>query len=189
MKKVFGILTLIAFASCSRHVIKHKSQESFSTENKHVFVDTSMKSLSSFQDKTTRYGDTLKSSLFFPLPEGSTGYSDYVYPINYDTASSIYSDSIESNGIKIKVGIVPQHGGIKLHVNAVAKPVETHEITATNTTEKKGVSDSAAFKKEGTITHMDKDTKQFDIVPIIVALIIVGGLIFLYYKYFPHGKV
>lgn len=180
MKLLSSILLLIIFTSCNRHVNKSTSNSLFKKDSSSYTVDTTTKTTITTSKKTTFYGDVLKGSIYLPgsnythNPEAKmdTG-ARYVAPVEVE-------DSIESGGIKVKAKLrkLPG-GGHMLDLEAIAKPKEVQEETATNTTEKKGQSSGVTSSTSEAKTDSKKEVETSSSIPKIIALLALLGVLIL----------
>lgn len=201
MKFLINILLLLAVIGCNRKVHQNKTIDTLTKDSTATVIDTTKKAVSTQQSETTYYGDTLTGNLYFPVPD--TINEDEYNP--YDTAThiiripyqnSIYVDSLESNGIKIKVGIIPTKGGFKAHINAVSKPKETVKTTNTNAIEQRGLVQNTTNKTDQSHTAKAKDTETVNELYKWIGLTLLGlGIlvlialaIYLYIKNKINGK-
>lgn len=106
-----------------------------------------------------------------------------------DIPGDVKEDSLESSGIKIKVGIITVKGGFKARINAVSKPVKQvyTEVKAEN--EKRGKYDSTHLSRDDSVTKNDssKTTNNNGWIwfGVIVFLLILIAIYFLIKKYLP----
>ncbi len=99
MKQLTAIAIILLFTACARKAHTEKSISTASKDSTYRFVDSTKTIVATKITEVTNYGgDSLQGNLFFSEP-----FAD----------SLLYnqSDSLESNGIKVKVTIQPQKGG------------------------------------------------------------------------------
>lgn len=172
MKFLLIILLAFSFTACSRKVHVQTSTTQTTAKVKNVAVDTSKTETTETQTTETAFGDSLQGSLFIPVQENAT-------------KDTVYVDSLESKGIKIKVGIIPQKKGFKAHINAVAKPVKHTNTTTktTKTTNGKAVNSNTTTTSK-TTTKQKQTQKQSFGWYYCLFLIVPLGIYIIYKKKF-----
>ncbi|MBA4196580.1 MAG: hypothetical protein C0459_03400 [Chitinophaga sp.] len=174
MRLFIIILTLVTIVSCNRKVIANKTIETHKKDSASVSIDTSSYDKIDIKHTETISGDSLKGILFFG---------------DDDIPGDVKEDSLESSGIKIKVGIITVKGGFKARINAVSKPVKQvyTEVKAEN--EKRGKYDSTHLSRDDSVTKNDssKTTNNNGWIwfGVIVFLLILIAIYFLIKKYLP----
>ena len=159
-----GIMML---SSCrmSKELHKKAVTETEKTTTSIDAVDTSTTTTVTEGTVTTKMGDTLSGSLQFDE-------SDYLVST---PANDYFTDSLESNGVKVSVSLVKTKTGIKAKVKAIAKPAAIINHFKETKTEVKGVAVKAVVSDEKKSTSVTKDleTTSFPI-GIVILLIIVA---------------
>jgi hypothetical protein len=97
------------------------------------------------------------------------------------------ADSLESNGVKVKISFTKNKAGIRAKVTAIAKPVQVVNTNTVISDEKKGLARAA---KTATVWDKETETKDKKIVgfPYKLAIIafgigaLLGFIFFIYYK-------
>lgn len=149
------------------------SEQSNETQTK--IVDTSSIRWKNVTTKTVYYGDTLNGSMFFDLPDTLNG-----------KPGAVLWDSLESNGIKIKVGILPSPTGIKAQIKAISKPQTANETTINEGEQHKGKSEEALNK---TVVIEDQSKKNTStsyggwVKGLVVILLILAAIFFIAKKF------
>ncbi len=192
MKFLYTILLsvlLLSAVGCSRKVVTQQSHTSLHQDSSNTAIDTSHSSFTETTTETVDYGDILNGSIYLPY-----GDSSWLRIIN---SGIIHSDSIESNGIKVKVNLTPVKGGFKANINAVAKPKSVTNTTTKTGTEDKGIATTNSNKKD-----LDQDSKNkasdkedelmkwVGLMFLFLAILILAGLfIYLYFKNKQNGNI
>lgn len=174
------VLILCILSGCSRKVHTYQSEYSQQTSSYTRKMDSVGTFALNKEIKTTFFGDTLRGSIYL-APNTFWGGSDTVEsPVRLPV-----EDSLESNGIKIKLHVQPNGtGGYRVGVTAIAKPTG-------NTTQKESQATSAAVaqqedKGESSESGKEKakDVKTTSYWQVVVfAIIIVAILIVLEVRY------
>lgn len=189
MKNLIAILSIVSLASCARTVHKSSSEVKTTVKSESNVVDTTKTSVVTEHNNTMLYGDTLTGNIYLPaqqVPDGEdTNALKPATPIAYD--------SLESAGIKVKVGISAlPGGGYKANVQAIAKPVAVSNSTIQKVNTANGITAKAFSNttQETKQSNKDTDTNGFPWNTLIVLLILalIGAAIFFLHQYFPNGK-
>ena len=175
-------MLLLSTVSCSRKVHVVNSHTTLHQDSTSTVIDTTKKAVVTQQIETTYYGDTLTGNIYIPTSD--------------TLIANEYIDSLESNGIKIMVGLKPFKDGFKAHVNAIAKPKETVSSARAYTIEKSGLTQKTTSKTEFDQSAKQKDTETTNELYKWLGLVLLGfgslGLIaiiiFLYIKNIINGK-
>lgn len=177
MKFLLIISLAFSFIACSRKVQLQKSTTETTIQSQATVLDTSTTQIEETQTNETAYGDSLEGSVFVPIE----ALNDSVIKVPVVT----YVDSLESKGIKIKVGIIPQKHGFKAHINAVSKPIKYINTATkkTKTTNGKAVNTSNTTTSK-TTTKQKQTQKQSFRWYYCLFLIIPLGIYIIYKKKF-----
>lgn len=172
MKAFLYIATALALGtSCTRKVSKSIEKSKITEEQHTQTVDTSSTNWKTSSTQTTYYGDTLKGSLFFEKSD----------TLDTKPVKTVW-DSLESNGLKIKVGILPTNSGIKLQLNATAKPIATSNNTINEGNTNSGKTENNHVKAEATTEKTEKKvtTSYAGLIKgLVVFLVLIFGIFFL----------
>jgi len=172
MYKLSIILSILLLTACARKVHTEKSITTATKDSSYHSVDTSKMVVKVKVTEVTNYGgDSLQGSLYFPV---------------VDSIMPLFSDSLESNGIKVKVSIQAQKGGgFKANVQANAKPKSTNKTTEINTSGQKGIAASGEVASDTKTKTKAKQTESegFPWDLIIWGIIALLSALFLIYKF------
>lgn len=138
---------LLLAVSCSRKVALQKSHTKHQQDSSHVAIDTGYIITTESNTQIIDLGDTLTGGIYLPIFK------------RVETANKVFADSLESDGIKIKLSLKPVENGFKAHIKAIAKPKKIINTSTKTTTEKKGISQQTTTSKA---TEQTIKTKQGD---------------------------
>ncbi len=172
MKQILVLVVVLLMAGCARKVHVEKHFTTAIKDSSWQTLDTSKMVVAAKITEVTNYGgDSLLGSLYFSGTDSNT---------------AIVFDSLESNGIKVKVNLLPQKGGgFKAHVQANAKPKSTLKTTEVNASELRGMVTDGQVKSDTTTKDKSKDT-QSEGIPwgwIIAAVGVLTCALYLIEKY------
>ena len=158
MRILLTILIALVFGSCSMQKELHKNTVKQSEQSATTIdsTDTTKSSSVTEINRTTAYGDTLSGSMYFG--DEVVGESGNV--VGDNTNNGGYSDSIESNGVKVVVALEKTRTGYKAKVKAIAKPVSTVDHFKQTTTDNKGVAVKTVATVEKKSEASSKDVKK-----------------------------
>lgn len=145
------VLMAVLLCGCTRKVHTSKSESSQQTT-----VITSQKDSSKVltvqkEILTTYFGDTLRGNVQLPPVNLGGGSNTVASPVRLPV-----EDSLESNGIKIKVRAAPQaDGSYKLGITGIAKPIKTESS-------KEASKDSSGQKESNFLADQKAATQQID---------------------------
>ncbi|PZP42590.1 MAG: hypothetical protein DI598_16790 [Pseudopedobacter saltans] len=146
-----------------------------STEQQTHLVDTSSYKWKNTTTKTLYYGDTLKGSLYFDIPDSIKG-----------KAGVVLLDSLESNGIKITIGILPSPTGIKTQIKAISKPQNGNETTINEGSQSQGTDLKSNTKAVIINEQSNKNTSTSYggwVKGLVVFLLILSAIFFVVKKF------
>lgn len=166
---------------------KGKTEDTTHRDTTSLIVDTSKQSVIKQTRQVTHYGgDSLTGTLFFSDVDDAKKVDSAGVRLS-DVAEKF--DSIETNGLKIKVGLMPVKGGFKASVNAVSKPKEVVNTTTTTETKQAGITKASQGSSESTHLDEHKETKTNHWATVIVIILVVIAVLIAAYlfikKYFP----
>lgn len=156
---------LISSCRMSKELHKKAVTETEKTTTSVTTVDTSKTTTVTEAATTTNFGDTLSGNLYFDD-------SAYLFTT---PANDYFTDSLESNGVKVSVSLVKTKTGIKAKVKAIAKPTAVTDYNRTTTTEAKGVAVKTTDNIEKKSVAVTKDLKKSSFPWGIIILIIIAG--------------
>ena len=187
------ILLLIAvsaclFTGCARKVALNKTSETDTRQLTAKTVDTSKSTYSITQTQQAYYGGIVNGTLFFADPTNNTTTNtptNAVTPAQNVGGGLPKTDSIEANGIKIKVALLPVLGGFKARITAIETPVSVTNTTTQTGTMQKGVTQTNAETDKKTVVTKAKttETKGLPWGWLIAAAGMVVIIIFVIKKY------
>lgn len=168
---------LLLAASCSRKVVTQQSHTTLHQDSSNTAIDTTKNSFTEINEETTNYGDTLVGEI--PLnTEAEITKEGYVS-----------AGTLESNGIKVKLGLTAVKNGFKAHVTAIAKPTSITNVTTKTGTENKGVSTTSTNKKDldqesknKSVDKKDEVMKWIGITCISLGILLLIALIIYLFK-------
>ena len=140
---------LISSCTTSKELHKKTVTDTEKASSSIDAIDTSKTTTVTEASTTTNYGDTLRGSLYF---------DDSAYQTA--PANDYFTDSLESNGVKVSVSLVKTKNGIKAKVKAIAKPAAIKDFNRVTTTENKGVAVKTIATVEKKSEASSKDVKK-----------------------------
>lgn len=165
--KIIAIAATIALASCSTSKGVHKLSESISEKNNaaSILKDNSATTTTITGQQTTLYGDTLNGSLSFTSEQAAQIESNSI-------------DSMESNGVKVKVAIIPFKGGFKTKIQAIAKPQKGQNNYSITKTDQKAVENSNRSSNNKVVSVTEREVEKKSYSMGVLWIIIVTAIFF-----------
>jgi hypothetical protein len=183
LSKILLFAMVLPFASCqtSKDLHKFSAKESLKTVASKDSIDNSKIETVTTTTTTTSYGDTLNGGLYFP--SSITTDSSYAN-------GTIYTDSLESSGIKVTGELQKTASGYKVKIKAIAKPKNIEQHSTEKKTEQKAVAvtSNTTAEKKSEVQTKDLHTKSFPVgiiytIALLLLLVVVAR--YLYKKYKP----
>lgn len=141
-KLLFIALAVSLLVGCTKTLHKAKTLTTTHKDSSYHVADTSKMVVTATTKEVTHYGgDSLTGSVYLPI-----AIADFVG----------ITDSVESNGLKVKVHLTPFKGGFKARINAVSKPVETEKTTAATALTHWGVSNAGHIATTQSVLQQNK---------------------------------
>lgn len=182
----FFIVAVLLFSCRSSKTVQKASEVRNTVTDSSVTTTDSTRTITkSISQEHTIFGDTLTGSLSFTEEQVS----------GMEAAGEVAPaavDSLESNGVKIKLSFIKNKaGGYKAKVQVIAKPVQVVSIKQTTVDEKKGLT-TAASKQTTEKVVVKTTAKTVTGWPWYLKLVLWGGLalgisFFIYYKIKNYG--
>ena len=184
------ILLLMAFAAacCSCRTSKMVSTVTASriikTDSSATQVDSSKSShIITSQDQFI-FGDTLTGALQFTNEQIAQMDSASIAPVAFE------ADSIESNGVKVKISLIKNKTGLKVKLQAIAKPVQLVNTRTNFISDQKGIANTASktVADDTKITASEKVIKGFPWMALIVSAAVVIQISLIFFIYIKNKK-
>jgi hypothetical protein len=165
------LLNILVITGCNRKLSITSSQAYKQNDSSINFSDSSRLHIKERSLKITRYGDQLTGNI--TIPESILkSVSNY----------SLFSDSLESAGIKLKTTITRDStGNLKIGLNATAKPVTVKDIKEKQYSDKKAIAGESEIKTTSFQTDYNKQVTSTSTPWLIWLLIIIAIALFAKY--------